>query len=180
MTREQLEHAIRAACDVAADDAVYVFGSQAILGEYPHAPEQLRQSIEVDIAPVRRLDQIDVIDKSIGELSQFHQTHGFYVHGLPIEAATLPKGWKARLVIVRGEMTNQHTGLCIEGHDLAASKLAAFRDKDREFVRVLLQEHMINGDTLIERIQTLGLVSTEQERRIKWVRLTMQALFDQS
>jgi hypothetical protein len=29
MTRLELEHAIRASCDVAGDDEVYVFGSQA-------------------------------------------------------------------------------------------------------------------------------------------------------
>lgn len=33
MTRAELEHAIRAACDIAQDDSLYVFGSQAILGE---------------------------------------------------------------------------------------------------------------------------------------------------
>lgn len=42
MTRDQLEHAIRAACDVAEDTEVYVFGSQAILGQFPEAPEALR------------------------------------------------------------------------------------------------------------------------------------------
>ena len=41
MTRAELEHAIRAACDVSGDDEVYVFGSQAILGQYPDAPESL-------------------------------------------------------------------------------------------------------------------------------------------
>lgn len=51
MTREQLEHAIRAACDVAEDTEVFVFGSQAILGQFPDAPEALRQSAEADIAP---------------------------------------------------------------------------------------------------------------------------------
>ena len=49
MTRDQLEHAIRAACDVASDTEVIVFGSQAILGNYPDAPESLRTSIEVDM-----------------------------------------------------------------------------------------------------------------------------------
>ena len=37
MTRAEREHAIRAACDVAQDDEVYVFGSQAILGQFPDA-----------------------------------------------------------------------------------------------------------------------------------------------
>ena len=43
MTRQELEHAIRAACDVADDDAVYVFGSQAILGQVPDAPTEFQK-----------------------------------------------------------------------------------------------------------------------------------------
>jgi len=35
-------------------------------------------------------------------------------------------------------------GWCMEAHDLAASKLIAFRDKDRAFVRRLLIEEMID------------------------------------
>jgi len=67
MRRDQLEHAIRAACDVSGDTELLVFGSQAILGSHPLA---------------------------LGELSLFHQTHGFYVHGVSIEAAILPDGWE--------------------------------------------------------------------------------------
>lgn len=38
MTRSELEHAIRAACDVADETELWVFGSQAILGQFPDAP----------------------------------------------------------------------------------------------------------------------------------------------
>ena len=51
MTRSELEHAIRAACDVVHDNELWVFGSQAILGPFPDAPAALRQSREVDVAP---------------------------------------------------------------------------------------------------------------------------------
>jgi hypothetical protein len=61
VTRAELEHAIRAACDVAGDDEVFVFGSQAILGQYPNAHEALRQSAEADISPVRAVDKVDDI-----------------------------------------------------------------------------------------------------------------------
>ena len=133
MTRDELEHAIRAACDVADDSAVYVFGSQAILGEFPDAPPELRQSVEVDMTPVTRPDQVDRIDANLGELSQFHQSHGFYVHGIHIdETATLPPGWRDRVVHVSNDATRHKTGLCLDAYDLAASKLAAFRDKDTE------------------------------------------------
>jgi hypothetical protein len=74
----------------------------------------------------------------LGELSLFHQTHGFYVHGVPISAATLPAGWEQRLIRVSNPNTLGNTGLCLESHDVAASKLVAFREKDRDFVRVLL------------------------------------------
>ena len=156
MTRLELEHAIRAACDVAQDDEVYVFGSQAILGQYPEAPESLRQSAEADIAPVKAIDMVDMIDGNLGELSTFHNTFGFYVHGVPIEAAVLPTGWKKRAIEVCNENTRNYTGWCVEAHDLAASKLVAFRDKDRDFVRTLLVEKLIDSSKLYRRLDQLS------------------------
>lgn len=146
MTRSELEHAIRAACDVARDTEVYVFGSQAILGQYPDAPAALRQSAEAGIAPVHAVDMVDVIDANLGELSSFHQAYGYYVHGVGLDSAILPTGWERRAIRVRNENTNEYTGWCVEAHDLAVSKLVAWREKDRDFVRVLLAEELVNGE----------------------------------
>jgi hypothetical protein len=151
----ELEHAIRAACDVSGDDEVYVFGSQAILGQYPNAPETLRQSAEADIAPVTAVDMADVIDAQLGELSPFHDAFGFYVHGLSIDAAVLPDGWRERAIAVRNENTRHATGWCVEAHDLAVSKLVAFRDKDRDFVRVLILDNLIKPRGLLRRLRQL-------------------------
>ena len=132
MTREQLEHAIRAACDVSGDTELWIFGSQAILGEFPNTPESLRASLEVDIQPKNRAETIDEIDGALGELSQFHHTHGFYVHGIAIESENLPQGWEQRAVSISDPIsTRGNTGLSIETHDLAANKLAAHREKDK-------------------------------------------------
>lgn len=175
MTREQLEHAIRAACDVSGDTELYIFGSQAILGDYPDAPPTLRASIEVDVQPVNRPEAVDAIDGVLGELSTFHDTWGFYVHGLSIEAATLPPGWKARTVTVRtldalGRVENR--GLCLEAHDLAASKLFAYREKDRDFVRTLIVEGLVSADVLSERVGELVVDDEPKERMTRWVHLT--------
>ena len=144
MTREQLEHAIRAACAVSEDTELLIFGSQAILGEYPDAPADLRASVEVDVQPKNKPENVDKIDGALGELSMFHRTHGFYVHGVSIDAAVLPGGWQNRTIPVSDERTTQgNTGHCLESHDLAASKLVAHRDKDRDFVRVLLVERLV-------------------------------------
>jgi hypothetical protein len=176
MTRDELEHAIRAACDVANDSEVYVFGSQAILGQYPEAPKELRQSAEADIAPKNHPERADEVDAVLGELSMFHKTHGFYVHGLAIEAATLPSGWEKRAKIVQNENTRGNKGICVEAHDLAASKLAAFREKDREFVGVLLIEGLVNANRLARSTNLLPLPPETRNRLIAWVDLTRREL----
>ena len=155
MTRAELEHAIRAACDVSGDDELYVFGSQAVLGQYPDAPEALRQSAEADVAPVHAIHMVDVIDVQLGELSPFHNAFGFYVHGLSIDAAVLPAGWEKRAIAVRNGNTHNKTGGFVEPHYLAASKLVAFRDKDKDFVRILIVENLIEPAKLLRRLREL-------------------------
>lgn len=119
MTRQQLEHAIRAACDVANETEVYVIGSQSILGQFPHPPPELTVSMEVDIAPKNKPEMSELIDGSLGELSMFNETHGFYVDGLNIETAVLPQGWEERCIRVQNPNTRQKIGWCLESHDLA-------------------------------------------------------------
>lgn len=176
MTRDQLEHAIRAACDVSDDTEVWVFGSQAILGEFPDAPEALRQSVEADIAPRNHPERVIDIDGALGELSMFHETHDFYVHGVPIETATLPEAWEFRTYRLQNANTRENSGYCLEGHDLAASKLAAFREKDRDFVRVLLLEGLINADELLERISWMEIDPGLRDRMQRWVRAIREEL----
>lgn len=174
MTRAELEHAIRAACDVSGDTQVYVFGSQAILGQYPDAPMSLRQSAEADIAPVTAVEMVDAIDANLGALSPFHDAYGFYVHGVSIEAAVLPAGWRRRVVRVRNQNTRDAEGLCIEAHDLAISKLVAFRDKDRDFVRVLILEQLVSPRKLLLRLRQLPThpsVTRELIQKVEaWIR----------
>lgn len=176
MTREELEHAIRAACDVAGDTEVWVFGSQSILGQHPDAPEPLRFSIEVDVDPKNRPEQVDAIDGALGEGSRFHETHGFYVHGVSIAAAILPEGWERRTRPIRNENTGGHTGHCLEMHDLAVSKLAAWRDKDREFVRILLRERLIQPNKLVRLINLLPLPADQLDMYRSWVDGTIRDL----
>ena len=157
MNYDELEHAIRAACSVANDTELFIFGSQAILGSFPNAPESIRASIEVDVQPKNHPELADALNGPLGELSPFHQAYGFYVHGLPIdEAAILPVGWADRTITVCHPVgTRGYKGHCVEAHDLAASKLAAYREKDREFVTVLLAEGLIDVNVLLDRIEQL-------------------------
>ena len=177
MNRAELEHAIRATCDLAEETEVIVFGSQAILGEFPDAPEELRQSAEADISPKHEIDKVDLIDAILGQDSLFHRQHGFYVHGVPIrEAATLPPGWESRAIKVQNKNTREFIGWCIEAHDLAVSKLTAHRDKDLDFVRTLLAEEMITPRKLIARIRRLPGNDKSKQRLVVWVGKTVREL----
>lgn len=153
MTREQLEHIPRASSGITGADTFVVVGSQAILGQFPDPPMELVSSIEADLFSLRSPADADLIDGSIGELSPFHQTFGYYAHGVGEETALLPAGWKDRLIEVRSASTGGASGLCLEVHDLAVSKLFAGRTKDMNFVSGLLRHGLAGADTIRSRLE---------------------------
>lgn len=153
MTRNQLEHLLRAAGDIADDDEIVVVGSQAILGQFPDAPASLRVSAEADVFPNHHPERSDLIDGTIGELSPFHDTFGYYAQGVAEETAILPEGWRERLVPIRNDNTRGVTGLCLEIHDLTIAKGLANREKDRAFVREVIEHRLVDEAMLLERLR---------------------------
>ena len=160
MTRAQLEHVIRAAATIAADPDIVVIGSQAILGQFPDAPSELLVSNEADVYPRGHPERSDLIDGSIGELSPFHETYGYYAQGIGRDTAVVPEGWEDRLIPVR---TSAGTGWCLEVHDLVISKYVAGREKDRAFVRVALKHGLAQGRTLLTRLASTPLPREQRE-----------------
>lgn len=159
MQRPQLEHIIRAAAGITGADRFVIVGSQAILGQFPNPPAELLVSLEADLFSLRRSDDSDLIDGSIGEGSPFHQTFGYYAHGVAEETAVLPAGWKDRLVAIQNENTGGGTGLCLEVHDLAVSKLVAGREKDLDFVGGLLRHRLAQPGIIQERLASASISS---------------------
>jgi hypothetical protein len=170
MTRSELEHLIRAAGAIAGDSEIVVLGSQSILGQFPDAPRVLLMSSEADVYPLHHPERADLIDGSIGEGSNFHETFGYYAQGVGQETATLPEGWQSRLVRISNANTAGTTGLCLEVHDLAISKYAAGRHKDLEFTRELARHSLTDLRVLLDRLAKTPVnsaVRTLMEGRIK-------------
>lgn len=162
MQRAQLEHLIRASAGITGGRELVVIGSQAILGQFPEAPAELLVSVEADLFSFDDPSAGDLIDGSIGEGSPFHQAFGYYAHGVGQDTAVLPKGWRDRLVALNNQNTGGGTGLCLDAHDLAISKLVAGREKDLKFVSGLLRHGLVTLPTLRER---LGQTELASERR---------------
>lgn len=157
MTRQQLEHLIRAAAVIADDDELIVIDSQSILGSFPEAPDVLLASVEADLYPKHHPERADLIDGTIGELSPFHDTYGYYAQGVGPTTAILPEGWQGRLVAIRNENTRWATGLCLDAHDLVLAKYAAGRDKDLRFNAEALRHDLVQSSVLEQRLQTMPI-----------------------
>jgi hypothetical protein len=163
MKRSDLEHLIRAAGAIAQDNEIVVIGSQSILGEHPDAPATLLTSMEADVFPLNHPERADEIDGAIGELSSFHQTHGYYAQGVDEHTATLPSGWRERLVRIENANTNGVAGLCLEVNDLAISKYVAGRPKDLEFTRELAASGLTDLKILRRRLDETDVATGLRE-----------------
>src|ERR1700730_14563471 len=157
MKRSDLEHLIRAAGAIADDTDIVIGGSQSILGQFPAAPGILLASAEADLFPLHRPELADLIDGSIGEGSQFHELFGYYAQGVGERAATLPTGWRGRIVKIANPNTRGVSGWCLEVNDLVISKYVAGREKDLKFTRELAKQGMTDSRVLVARVDQTGL-----------------------
>lgn len=165
MRRDQLEHAIRASCQIIGHPAVIIVGSQAILGTYQEKqlPPAATMSQEVDVLPIAQTKQqtqelADLLVGVAGEWSTFEQQHGFAIDGVDLDTAILPVGWRQRLVKVQNSNTAAasghplYIGWCVDKEDLCVAKLCAGRNKDKSFVRALIEEHLVDRDLIATRL----------------------------
>jgi hypothetical protein len=168
MRRDQLEHAIRTACQIIGRPEVIVVGSQAILGTFreDELPVQATMSAEVDILPIADSNEeaarlADRIEGVAGEFSPFEELHGFCIDGVDLETSALPEGWRARLVKVQNANTAapdgglRFTGWCLHKEDLCVAKLCALREKDQNFVSELLRAGLVDSDIIATRLATV-------------------------
>ena len=183
MRRDQLEHAIRTACQIIQHPAVIVIGSQSILGTYrdDELPPEATMSREVDVLPLADTNDetgrlADLIEAVAGEWSPFEQQHGFAIDGVDLDTAVLPDGWRDRLVKVQNINTAapsespQFIGWCLDKEDLCVAKLCAHREKDLNFVAALPAAKLVDPVVIIQRLPTVPTKhSAATYRALGWI-----------
>ncbi|HKU81967.1 MAG TPA: hypothetical protein VJP76_07340 [Candidatus Tumulicola sp.] len=115
----------------------------------------------------------------LGSDSDFHKERGFYVDAVKAgKIPILPDGWGDRVLsrALSWENPERHVNkkcevLFLEIHDLAASKLAAFRGKDQVFVESILRNKYVNKETLLERVGFLPLPDKQRDSIREFIRL---------
>lgn len=166
MTRDELEHIIRASGDITDQYEFMVIGSQSILGSVPNPEAIFTMSAEVDIYPLQAPELAEKIEGAIGEGSQFHETFGYYAQGVGPETATLPSDWINRVHRVQNAATGGRVGYCLDVIDLFMAKAAAARDKDREFCVALLAHGYVTQAQALDLVSKMP-IDVEQQRRLR-------------
>jgi hypothetical protein len=165
MKKQQLDHVLRAAGRITGEKQVVIVGSQSLHGRYPDAADEIVHSAEVDLiaknAPLRT-EWLNVI----GQDSPFHEEFGYYADPVDETTATLPRGWKGRLVNLPPGDTEGVRGLCLDPHDLAISKYVARREKDRAFTRELARRGLVDRERLLALLEKTP-VSDDVRTRIR-------------
>ncbi|MHB1075530.1 DUF6036 family nucleotidyltransferase [Thiobacillus sp.] len=178
MTREELEHIIRASGDITDQYEFVIIGSQSMLGPVRNPEEVFLVSMEADIYPLLAPELADKIDGAIGEGSQFHQAHGYYAQGVGPDTATLPKDWMQRVHRVQNRNTNDRVGYCLDVLDLFLAKAAAGREKDREFCMALFEHSYVTPAQVLKLVPTMPVDDMAQRTLRATIRRWAKAVRD--
>lgn len=163
MKKRQVDHVLRAAGRITGEKQFIIIGSQSLHGKYPDVADEILKSAEVDLVAGKRGDRTEWLN-TIGHLSPFHESFGYYADPVDLSTATLPKGWRGRLVNLPPGDTEGVKGLCLEPHDLAIAKYAASRAKDLIFTRELARRAITSEERLISLLHQTPVDAGTRDR----------------
>lgn len=163
MKKQELDHVLRAAGRITGEKLFVIVGSQSLHGKYPDLADDIFRSAEVDLIAKKSPKRTESLN-AIGVYSQFHETYGYYADLVDETTATLPKGWKGRLVnLPPGDMEGVK-GLCLDPHDLAIAKYVAHREKDITFTRELACRGITTQDHLLALLEKTPVDNDTRQR----------------
>jgi hypothetical protein len=97
MKKRQVDHVLRAAGRITGQKQFVIIGSQSLHGKFPDLPDVIMHSMEVDLIATKAVETTEWLNV-IGVDSPFHETYGYYADPVDERTATLPRGWRGRLV----------------------------------------------------------------------------------
>src|SRR6266404_4956406 len=163
MQKQQADHVLRAADRITGEKQFVIIGSQSLHGKHPDLADDIVRSAEVDLIAKRDASRTEWLNV-IGQDSKFHGQFGYYADPVDETTATLPKGWKGRLVNLPAGDTEGVRGLCLDPHDLAIAKYVARREKDLIFTRELAQRGIVSQERLLSLLDQTPVDDETRDR----------------
>ena len=163
MTKSKLEIMLREAGILARDRDFFLFGSQSLRAVCANYPRDFPKTLEADLYPQHHPQAWSLLRRQMGRGSKFYRKHGVFLDCVDPALATLPDGWMERLIPFRTPRTGGVTAWCLEPHDLFASKLVAWREKDQQFLRAMLRHKLARRAIVLRRIDELPVSPSRRE-----------------
>ena len=163
MTKAELEDLIHRAGKLAGEWDFFLIGSQALRAVCRAIPRDFPKTIEADLYPRHHPQAWSLLRAELGNKSKFFKKHGYYLDCTDPGLTTLPDGWTERLIPFRTPRTGGVTAWCLEPHDLFASKLVAWREKDQQFLRAMLKHKLAKPKVVANRIKDLPVSASRHE-----------------
>jgi len=147
LRRSDIDHILRAAAALSNHARFVVVGTGAVIITARHIPASMMMTAEIDVYADDVTDPefiSDLIDATIGEGSLFHRTFSYYCDGVSPGTAIMPDDWRDR-AIEYVTPDGLVTAICPEANDIAVAKLCAWREKDRDWLRVAAIAGIVDG-----------------------------------
>jgi hypothetical protein len=163
MTKVEFEDLLRRAGKIARDRDFFLIGSQSLRGTCPAIPRDFPKTIEADLYPRHHPQAWSLLRMELGNQSKFFTRRGYFLDCTDPALATLPEGWIERLIPFRTPRTGGVTAWCLDPNDLFAAKLVAWREKDQQFLRAMLNHKLARPAVILDRIQDLPIAPRQSD-----------------
>ena len=164
LRQADLDHAVRAVATILGTDEVVVVGSQALLVLRDDIDRPLRHSLEFDVfapnaltwqADNPDLEQSEHLSALVGEGTDFHDTHGFFIDGVDAGTAMLRPDWRSNAIVrMVSDLSGKHIrAVAPHPTDLVSAKLHRADPKDIEFASRCLRLGMTTHADVLQAIR---------------------------
>lgn len=135
---------------------IYVMGSASIYGNF--SMDEIRNdaatlplTTDIDVLVRPYMEEVaNTMEAALGWGSSFFDEHDIHIDAIDEATCILPVDWEERVKSLPNDFGIKV--LCVDVYDTCASKMARGEDKDRMYVRVLIDAELISLRTLIKRV----------------------------
>ncbi|WP_176731503.1 DUF6036 family nucleotidyltransferase [Burkholderia cenocepacia] len=151
-----------------------IAGSLSVLGLKTDIPDLMSLSIDIDFYPLRDPGRAGEIARELGEGSEFHKTHGYYLDPIHPELPTLPRTWRNRVV------THDLGGIqaiFLEINDAAISKYTRGAENDLRWLEAGYDAGILDIDAIEARAsRDTDFFDGEKEPALERIRMHRAAM----
>ncbi len=177
MKREYLFRVFKEARRLTGHQDYVVIGSLSILGTQDEGGLPAGMAVSIDIDTYTRADpgRIHDVKDALGEGSDFHRIHGYFLDPVSPSLPSLPDGWQGRMACL------EQDGLSLwflDPDDAAISKYARSQPNDLRWIRAGILSGHVSLPRVQARIASTTFLDASEEATVRRQVAADQAWFD--